>query len=334
MNKEPLINIIVPVYNTEKYIRKCLDSIVNQTYRNLEIILVDDGSTDSSGDICDEYAHKDARIKVIHKENGGVSSARNAGLDLCTWGDLVAFVDSDDWLELNMYETLLEQIYLYNADIATCKISIEYSDNSRIVHKKIKSNICFSVKDKEELIKNFLNREIYTSSPNDKLYNLKLFSGIRFPVNQFYEDNYLVLEILLRAKKIVVGCDSCYHYRQNNNSITRNFSRKKFRDALKAIKHNLNLLKNTYPLLLKEAFALRYLTYLSFLDLLVFSQQSDHIRLSDKIRMTLKGHLKHIINSYNMTLQEKIAFIIVVYNTDLYKVLRKMQIRVLKREGY
>ena len=127
---------------------------------------------------------------------------------------------------------------------------------------------------------------------------------------------------------------SCYHYRQNNNSITRNFSRKKFRDALKAIKHNLNLLKNTYPLLLKEAFALRYLTYLSFLDLLVFSQQSDHIRLSDKIRMTLKGHLKHIINSYNMTLQEKIAFIIVVYNTDLYKVLRKMQIRVLKREGY
>ena len=138
----------------------------------------------------------------------------------------------------------------------------------------------------------------------------------------------------MRAKKIVVGCDSCYHYRQNNNSITRNFSRKKFRDALKAIKHNLNLLKNTYPLLLKEAFALRYLTYLSFLDLLVFSQQSDHIRLSDKIRMTLKGHLKHIINSYNMTLQEKIAFIIVVYNTDLYKVLRKMQIRVLKREGY
>lgn len=86
MNKEPLINIIVPVYNTEKYIRKCLDSIVNQTYRNLEIILVDDGSTDSSGDICDEYAQIDARIKVIHKENGGLSSARNAGLDVCTSG--------------------------------------------------------------------------------------------------------------------------------------------------------------------------------------------------------------------------------------------------------
>lgn len=243
-------------------------------------------------------------------------------------------MDSDDWLELNMYETLLEQIYLYNADIATCKISIEYSDNSRIVHKKLKSNICFSVQDKEVLIKNFLNRKIYTSSANDKLYNIKLFSEIRFSVNQFYEDNYLVLEILLRAKKIVVGCDSFYHYRQNNNSITRNFSKKKFRDALKAIKHNLNLLKHTHPLLVKEASALRYLTYLSFLDLLVFSQQSDHIRLRDKIRMTMKGHLKHITDLYNLSLKEKIAFIIIVYNTDLYKALRKMQIRVMKRTGY
>ncbi len=335
MNKDPLINIIVPVYNTEKYIRKCLDSIINQTYRNLEIILVDDGSTDSSGDICDEYAQIDARIKVIHKENGGVSSARNAGLDICTAeGDFVAFVDSDDWLELNMYEILLEQIHLYNADIATCKISIEYSDNSRIVHKKLKSNICFSAQDKEALIKNFLNRKIYTSSANDKLYNIKLFSEIRFPANQFYEDNYLVLEILLRAKKIVVGYDSFYHYRQNNNSITRNFSKKKFLDALKAIKHNLNLLKHTHPLLVKEASALRYLTYFSFLDLLVFSQQSDHIRLRDKIKMTMKGHLKYITDLYNISLKEKIAFVIIVYNTDLYKALRKIQIIVMKRTVY
>ena len=105
--KREFISVIVPVYNVEYYLKQCLDSIVNQTYRNLEIILVDDGSTDSSGDICDEYAQIDARIKVIHKENGGLSSARNAGLDVCTsGGELIAFVDSDDWLELDMFEVL------------------------------------------------------------------------------------------------------------------------------------------------------------------------------------------------------------------------------------
>ena len=119
--KREFISVIVPVYNVEYYLKQCLDSIVNQTYRNLEIILVDDGSTDSSGDICDEYAHKDARIKVIHKENGGLSSARNAGLDVCTsGGELIAFVDSDDWLELDMFEVLYTNLKEKNVDMVYC----------------------------------------------------------------------------------------------------------------------------------------------------------------------------------------------------------------------
>ena len=104
-----MLSIIVPVYNVEKYIGKCIESIVNQTYKDLEIILVDDGSTDNSGKICDEWARKDKRIKVIHKKNGGLSDARNAGLDICT-GDYIGFVDSDDYIELNMYEDLLIQM--------------------------------------------------------------------------------------------------------------------------------------------------------------------------------------------------------------------------------
>ena len=116
--KREFISVIVPVYNVEYYLKQCLDSIVNQTYRNLEIILVDDGSTDRSGDICDEYAQIDARIKVIHKENGGLSSARNAGLDVCTsGGELIAFVDSDDWLELDMFEVLYTNLKEKNVDI-------------------------------------------------------------------------------------------------------------------------------------------------------------------------------------------------------------------------
>ena len=114
-----LISIIVPIYNVQKYLDRCMKTLLNQTYRNIEIILVDDGSTDSSGDICDEYAQIDARIKVIHKENGGLSSARNAGLDVCTsGGELIAFVDSDDWVDSTMYEEMYEKAEKEDADIA------------------------------------------------------------------------------------------------------------------------------------------------------------------------------------------------------------------------
>ena len=104
-----LISIIVPIYNVEKYIHKCIESIINQTYKNLEIILVDDGSPDNCGNICEEYAKNDSRIKVIHKENNGLSSARNAGLEICK-GDYIGFVDSDDYIELNMYEVLINAL--------------------------------------------------------------------------------------------------------------------------------------------------------------------------------------------------------------------------------
>ena len=119
LNREPKISVIVPVYKVEPYLRKCLDSIINQTYRNLQIILVDDGSPDNCGAICDEYASKDSRIEVIHQENGGVSAARNAGLKLAA-GDYIGWVDSDDWIEPDMYAYMLENMQKYEADIAVC----------------------------------------------------------------------------------------------------------------------------------------------------------------------------------------------------------------------
>ena len=115
MNDKPLISVIVPIYNTEKYLKKCLDSIINQTYKNLQIILIDDGSGDNSGEICDEYATKDSRIQVIHKQNAGVTAARNDGLDMAT-GDYIGFVDSDDWIEPNMYEEMMANLIKTGAD--------------------------------------------------------------------------------------------------------------------------------------------------------------------------------------------------------------------------
>ena len=136
---ENLISIIVPVYNVENYLRKCVDSIINQSYKNLEIILVDDGSTDSSGKICDEYSLKDSRIKVIHKKNGGLSDARNAGMEIAS-GDFWGFVDSDDYIDSDMYSVLLENLLGAEADLSACgriftydgKEIPEYSENNPV----------------------------------------------------------------------------------------------------------------------------------------------------------------------------------------------------------
>ena len=123
MNNNPKISVIVPVYKVEKYLDRCVESIVNQTYKNLEIILVDDGSPDNCPVMCDEWAEKDERIRVIHKENGGLADARNAGMNIAT-GDYIGFVDSDDWIEPNMYEVLLKNALKYDADISRCGLSV------------------------------------------------------------------------------------------------------------------------------------------------------------------------------------------------------------------
>ena len=124
----PKISVIVPVYKVEKYLDRCVESIVNQTYKNLEIILVDDGSPDNCPAICDAWANKDERIKVIHKENGGVSSARNRGIDAAT-GDYIGFVDSDDWIEPDMYELLADNAKKYDADISRCGYFVDWPDH-------------------------------------------------------------------------------------------------------------------------------------------------------------------------------------------------------------
>ena len=142
MNNQPLLSVIIPVYKVEKYLRRCLDSIVNQTYKNLEIILVDDGSPDNSGKICDEYAQNDKRIKVIHQKNKGQGAARNTGI-IAANGELITFVDSDDWIENNTYEIMVSKLLQYELDIIKC--AIVETDGSKIKrelnHKTTKINV-------------------------------------------------------------------------------------------------------------------------------------------------------------------------------------------------
>ncbi len=205
-----LISVIVPVYKVEDYLDECVRSICNQSYRNLEIILVDDGSPDDCPTMCDKYAGMDSRIKVIHKKNGGLSDARNAGIRIAT-GDYIGFVDSDDWIEQDMYETLLREILEHHADIA--EIGVNYCYANKIEHQKADM---VSVLGKQEALEAFLDRSLMIQGCVwGKLYRSDIVRKVMFPVGRLHEDGYFTYKALYEATTYVL-LDVCkYNYRQD-----------------------------------------------------------------------------------------------------------------------
>jgi len=213
--KEKLISVVVPIYNAERYLTKCLDSLTGQTHRHLEIILVDDGSTDKSGDICDRYATADRRIKVIHRKNGGISAARNSGLDIAT-GNYFGFADSDDWLEPDMYQFLLDDLTRVRADIAVCGFFR--------VHDQIESPNDRShtrrVLDRNEALELLLRDRLLQNYYWCKLYKRELFDGIRMPEGKTFEDAYTQHLIFEKARRVVLHNVPKYHYLLRGDSIS------------------------------------------------------------------------------------------------------------------
>ena len=220
-NKINIISVIIPVYNPGKYFDRCVDRLVNQTYKNLEIILVDDGSTDGSSEKCDEWASKDSRIIVIHKENGGASSARNAGLDVAS-GEFIGFVDSDDYIDYDMYEIMLDEIIEYNADAVRCGVIRESDDG--ITEDWGTGNYEVRIVDKEQLLKDVGAAEgILPVSLGNKLYRITCIGDIRFDTKyKFAEDTLFNFMISRNINTMVYHDINRYHYRFNSSSITSN----------------------------------------------------------------------------------------------------------------
>lgn len=199
---EELISVIVPIYNVEKYLNKCIESIINQSYSNLEIILVDDGSKDSSGIMCDSYILKDKRIKVIHKENGGLSDARNVGLDKAK-GEYIVFIDSDDWIDEKMIEILYNIIKKNNSDISICDYFLAYNEEIQTQKEDIEiinlSNI--------EALKTIYDKDLGVCMivAWNKLYKRNLFKDdIRYPYGKIHEDEFTTYKLLYKAKKNII----------------------------------------------------------------------------------------------------------------------------------
>ena len=225
-----LISIIVPVYNVEQYLNKCVESIINQTYKNIEIILVNDGSTDNSGKLCDELKLRDDRIQVIHKQNGGLSDARNAGLKIAK-GEYIGFVDSDDYIAKDMFETLYNLNKKYNSEISIVSFYEIYKD--KIIGVRNSKNL--QELNKIDAIKELLIDTNIQSYAWNKLFKKELFEGLEFPTNKNFEDIATTLLLFERANKIVLFEEPKYYYVRRDNSIVGIRNYKTYKDYLDVI---------------------------------------------------------------------------------------------------
>lgn len=321
-----LISIIVPVYNVEKYLEKCVDSIINQTYRNLEIILVNDGSTDNSGELCDNLATKDSRIVVYHKENGGVSSARNLGLDRAQ-GDYIGFVDSDDYIDPDMYELLYSELKKYNTDISMCGLYHVYANKNDIQINEIKHYIMTS----EQAIEMVLDGRFSGVTPGNKLYNRCLFDDLKYneEINTG-EDALIIVKLFGKCKRVSLTTERKYYYYHRENSITTSPFSSKTLDIINVYQQILKIVEERYPTLIKSAKRRVLWAYFYVLDSLCISDmRSNYNKLADELVSELKNNAIFILGNSHFTSKRKILFLLLLISESFYrKLILKFKNRV------
>lgn len=244
----PKISVIVPVYNVEDYLSKCLDSIINQSYDNLEIIIVNDGSTDKSGDICEHYASQDDRIILVHQENQGLSMARNNALDIAR-GEYIGFVDSDDWIAPDMFYTLYSNAIKYDADISMCNFYYVYQNGEKSPY----SNESADIKVLEGVYKIAHNIRLSNNCVWNRLYKRYLFDDIRFPKGKAFEDIFVMHKLVDTANKLVLSAECKYYYLRRESGITLNTFNLSQMGNLEAYIERHNYISAKYPNLEKTS---------------------------------------------------------------------------------
>lgn len=251
--KNELISVIVPVYNVEAFLDRCVTSILNQSYPNLEVLLVDDGSTDHSPALCDAWAARDPRVTVIHKKNGGLSDARNAGLDAAS-GMYVSFIDSDDYVAETFIETLHSLLCQYHTDISAISYKLTSSTELEFQASSAAPNV--TLFQGADATRELFTDDTYTCSACNKLYTRKLFDTIRFPVGRFMEDLGTAYKLLIAAGQIVYSDEALYYYYQREGSIVHHLTRKFFQDRMDMIVERYKVLEKLYPDMVENDFYL------------------------------------------------------------------------------
>lgn len=245
----PLISVIVPIYNVEKYLARCVDSIVNQTYKNLEIILVDDGSPDRCPQMCDDYAKKDSRIKVVHKKNGGLSDARNAGMAVAT-GEYISFIDSDDYVSDAFFKCLLAVMNKENSDIAECSVVKFYEDNR---FDEFSDDLSVKTYDTQDAMSALIAENPFHQHVWNKLYKTELVKDIPYAVGKLNEDEFWTYQVFGRANKVSKLNKTMYYYFQRNSSIMGVGYNIRRLDALEAKANRQKYIENNFPDLSTQA---------------------------------------------------------------------------------
>ncbi len=312
---EPLVSIIIPVYNSKKYLKKCLDSILEQTYKNLEIILVDDGSTDESKKLVDDYEKSNHLIKAIHQKNSGLSSARNTGLKIAT-GNYIMFVDSDDHIEPDMIQDMLKAIEETDSDIAVCSFKETYP-NGKVSHfnnEKYPEKV-FTI---ESALRAMLKEEGFMVSATMKLFPKNYFKDITFPVGKVHEDVDVTYKLIMKAEKIVFLPNEFYIYQHHESSIINSFDDRKF-DLISFTDQMCNDIDKKFPNLEYVTKERRIRARLSLLRQI----PSNHPKKSELINY-LKTNKSFITENPEATKSDKIALHLALMNPKLLQIAYKL----------
>lgn len=238
----PLITVVVPVFKVENYLEECVNSILCQTYENLEIFLIDDGSPDRCGKMCDEYAKRDSRIQVIHQKNKGLSGARNSAIDIFR-GEYITFVDSDDWISNDMIEQLYKRLIVEGAQMSCTSPESFYEDGSCSVSRHCGEEFVYT---KEQALDCFLFNDYLTPCVCGKLYVRDLWTSIRCPEGKLFEDQFTTYKLIDQCEKIVYCTKSLYHYRKRKGSIGHSGFNKKTYDLYNAIQEEYDYIHLKY----------------------------------------------------------------------------------------
>ena len=315
MEKASKISIIIPAYNVEKYISKCIYSILNQTYTNLEIIIVNDGSTDNTRRICEDY--KDDRIKLINTLNGGVSQARNIGLDNVT-GDLITFIDPDDYVESDYISLLYNNLINEQADISITSHKI-------VTPKKTYDKYSYSryTSDSKSILDKLLYDEKIDTSLWAKLYKKELFDSVRCPLGKVFEDTAITYKLISKAKKIVVDLKPTYNYVIREKSITNELFNINKLDLIEMTINMTNDIRTMYPDLSKGCDRRLMFSYLATLTQLARVKEKN-IDIQRKIMKYIKDNRRKVLKDKRIPKRDRIALITTIFGFNTFKLFWKI----------